>query len=149
MGKAFAILEDEVQGWTTPDEDNIFRIRPESLMEVAVAAGSVEGRELNDGRIVFTLAGRVSRAHKVTISLRAFLAQLAHCVEGLNYPEVDHARESPVDLYGFEAEVDFPLGENERIRLYVETYNDVPKIAQRQDPWFLIARQDYNGGQEV
>jgi len=65
------------------------------------------------------------------------------------YPEVDHARESPVDLYGFEAEVDFPLGENERIRLYVETYNDVPKIAQRQDPWFLIARQDYNGGQEV
>ena len=149
MDKAFALLEDEIQQWTTPDEDGFFMVRPESLMEVAAAVGSAEGRGLDDGRIIFTLGGCVSRAYKVTISLRSFLARLAHCVEGLNYPEVDHARESPVDLYGFEAEVDFPLGGNERVCLYVETYNDVPKIAQRQDPWFLITRQDFNGGQEV
>lgn len=118
-------------------------------MEIAAAVGSVEGRELNDGRIIFTLACRFSRAYKGTISIRWFLARLAHCVDGLNYPERDHAKESLIDLYGFEAEVNFPLRDNERVRLYVKTYNDVPKIAQRQDPWFLITRLDFNSGQEV
>lgn len=106
-------------------------------------AGSAEGRRLNDGRITFTLAGRVSRAYRGTISIRTFLAGLAHRVEGLNYPEPRREGGFQVNPYGFEAEVGFPLGENQRVRLYIETCNGMPKIAQIQAYCFLIMRRDF------
>ena len=139
---AIVILEDEVRRWITPDETGVFRLRPESFLEVATTAGLVEGRMLSDGRVVFTLAGRICRAYGGRIPLRSFLARLAHFVERLNHPELQQDKVFRVDPYGFEAEIDFVLGD-ESVRLYVETCNGQPKIAQIKAYWFLIARRNF------